>query len=530
MRRTARGVGHRWIGAVAGAFAVALWAGCTASDGGEGPSDRDSALDSDTDRPVPSESDATDSGDSDPHSDPGGPGWPGFVVPAFDAPIFVGGARLDVVVADAGPGLFVSFFDRDLGVVCRPDRAGDGTLRCLPDRASLVTRYLDPTCSEPVYRVADDACVTDPVLRERVEDDSVCLLEERATDWPLSPVVPSVLYTPVGSSCAEDATQDLSADWRGYSPLTDAAVDPASWVALRQQDVIGPRGLGRTYWLAEDGARAATGLADAGGLAVAWEADDGHVALPGPVLIRRDNRYFGVSTCDASPAVADPSLPSCPSARTVLRQESSTPGVPHTVASVRVDAWRSSSQGCTSVVTRGTWLVAGDPVDLEQALPMVASVRPDTGSVSAWGWEDEDGAWLGPRTAGPLRAEDGTGWRLTGRAGGAVARLALAHREIDGIVLWEDDACTEPLVTVTNDPEAVWAVQRDADGCDTPDGEAPVVRAWALGDAVQGIPFTRSAFGACVSVGLELPGLRRRATEVGLDEGVPLVGTRRIGP
>jgi hypothetical protein len=120
--------------------------------------------------PAGPKGDAGEPGPAGPPGEPGAPGSPGTPGSpgAPGEPLMVGGTRLKAVqtryLGDDGSLLArveAQFYDEGLGVWCRPERAPDGEMRCLPAWTEIAdvrpAWFLDAACQQRVATYASAA-------------------------------------------------------------------------------------------------------------------------------------------------------------------------------------------------------------------------------------------------------------------------------------------------------------------------------------------------------------------------------------
>ncbi len=172
-------------------------------------------------------------------------------------------------VAPSGAEILADWYDTELGVVCTPVEATDGTLRCLPSRAvgtsaavsapgpTITGTFDDAACTQRLYQWSSDC---DPPAQVKVYEQNLCGATQAAVYDVNGEATPQALYglDPTSGECVS----------RG-GPLPDArflslgdARPPTDFVALEPQSAGGSGRLRQRFYRGSDGSRVPRDLYD----------------------------------------------------------------------------------------------------------------------------------------------------------------------------------------------------------------------------------------------------------------------------
>jgi hypothetical protein len=391
-------------------------------------------------------------GDGPSSADAAGP-WQGTPVTPL---LHRGGQRLQAIywVTADGAAEFRHFFDRELQLACRVQRADDGKTRCLPIPPPSSRRYFkDAACREPVENL-DGGCTARHGYREDLQGSSVHRLgpaQRLATVYSL----------PGGVGPCAVAGEAAEADFADYGEVVPAAM----FVELGPRTAEFPdRRVTGYYRQAVDGARAPDyGYLDNtfGRSCTPAAATDGSLRCL-PVTGNYTPTYYADDACtqvlgwraktDAAPMFESEDLRTCPRAYRIWSPGADHPG----------PVWRRVLGGpcepapatITAALTFRTLAAEAPPSQFERLEPL-----PGTGRIDLRWAKSSEGT---PARLGvdPVDRDLGTSCLFGHDAAGAWRCFPGGV----GFRQFGDPTCTTPAVLRgynacgVDDPAAPWTV------------------------------------------------------------------------
>lgn len=213
----------------------------------DGQGDRPEPVDTDRADEVDSDDEGTDDDDSDAVGDAG--------------PLYVSGTRLTVTAWELEDGRGVPRFVIDTASQepCAFLHDREGSLRCLPAPDGYIERYLDDSCTQPIWFTTSACDAVTATSRAIVED--VCEEDRRYDVIPLTLAsTPAAVWALNGSDC--EPGEDTAALYVSAWFVPGASADPSGYVAATETVESRGDGLGVRVWTADDGTRLVHAMAD----------------------------------------------------------------------------------------------------------------------------------------------------------------------------------------------------------------------------------------------------------------------------
>lgn len=394
------------------------------------------------------------------------------------------GTRLSAIVHDAGGGAtrFSSWWDRKLRTRCEMVATKQG-MACLPLVESPTGLFSDAECTQPVHAVVDEGCADvarGTLMRRRVTDPCGFRFSGARV---VSEPHPSKTWAKnlTTGQCVGGGSREISVVELEFVPLD-------AFVSAEQERVATEGGLESVMLRSPDGARQRHGVALEGGASC-----HEHGFEPARHCVPEDSLFvseveFVDDACEQRGAVWYPPVPegceapSKPIVATLATNVKPANCYRHEIHEVvrelkSSEVFSKQRSECGSTSTKGRFFLAGDLID-DDRLPRLDDVTLGDGRVRHQATKErgqttpltELERWQGP-WRGHWIDGDGDYDCVPRRTADGQLRCFPERSQDLGDRVFADQACTEPLALVREDPcnepgPELHAIVRRTGGCD----------------------------------------------------------------